>query len=564
MSRFVAIVALFVATTVAGNPGNDVLDVGSNKQLFLGPWTEDGRDAHLIESMTNVTMTMNSAEVTGERLMELDRPWEGDWTIDPLRTVIKDGNLFRMYYGAAPGYRDAGKIPNYRIICYAESEDGISWVKPNLRLCEWNGSRDNNIIIPNDEFEYVMSEFAGPGVFIDHNAKSPKEKYKLLSKLSPVGGKGQAAHGPSLPKGQYLFSSPDGLRWRLMRPRRVNPGASDAKFTMFWDEPAGEYVMFTRVKHIHDRNHPKLAEFTKFYQQQYGLDPVGWGRMIGRTTSKDLQDWGPEDVVLASDTLDHSGFGEDYIVEDREDGGKYRGVVDIYDGEISKYSEASNAYIAMPGMYYHWREGTFEGPDGSYKSEFPDTMDVQLATSRDGLHWNRAPGRKPFIALGPRETSWWSKQIRPAGNAIRVGDELWFYFTAYDVSHALEHKVVKNTGSVGRAILRLDGFISANAAYAGGEVITKPIVFSGDCLQLNIDTGARGIARVEILDIQGEPISGFTLNDADEINGNHIRVFASWNEDTDLSEIAGKPVRLRFVMRASKLYSFQFLSNQTP
>jgi len=64
---------------------------------------------------------------------------------------------------------------------------------------------------------------------------------------------------------------------------------------------------------------------------------------------------------------------------------------------------------------------------------------------------------------------------------------------------------------------------------------------------------------MEIQDKDGAPINVFTEAVADEINGNYIRIFARWQGSTDVSSLAGKPVRLRFVMRDAKLYSFQFL-----
>ena len=68
-------------------------------------------------------------------------------------------------------------------------------------------------------------------------------------------------------------------------------------------------------------------------------------------------------------------------------------------------------------------------------------------------------------------------------------------------------------------------------------------------------------SRVEVQDVDLSPIEGFSLGDADEINGNYIRVKASWRGSEDVSSLAGKTVKLRFVMRDTKLYSFQFKSN---
>jgi len=109
-----------------------------------------------------------------------------------------------------------------------------------------------------------------------------------------------------------------------------------------------------------------------------------------------------------------------------------------------------------------------------------------------------------------------------------------------------------------RAIFRLDGFISADADYHGAELTTPPLVFAGRFLRLNLDTSAGGSARVEVQDASGQPLRGYSLKDADVLNGNSTRMQVSWGAKSDLGSLAGKPVRLRFVMRNCKLYAFQF------
>jgi hypothetical protein len=106
--------------------------------------------------------------------------------------------------------------------------------------------------------------------------------------------------------------------------------------------------------------------------------------------------------------------------------------------------------------------------------------------------------------------------------------------------------------------MRLDGFVSADFDYAGGTLITPPLRFEGSRLELNLDTGAGGVARVEILDEGGAPISGFTLKEADQLNTNDTRTVVTWRNSSDVSALAGKAVRLHLRMRSAKLYAFQF------
>jgi len=104
----------------------------------------------------------------------------------------------------------------------------------------------------------------------------------------------------------------------------------------------------------------------------------------------------------------------------------------------------------------------------------------------------------------------------------------------------------------------LDGFISVNAPYSGGELLTKPFKFSGHKLEINFATSAAGGLRVELQDENGKPIPGYTLAESPEIIGDEIGRVASWSGGTDVNKLAGKAIRLRFVMRDADLYSLRF------
>jgi len=552
---------LVIVGTLTGNASaaDAPLHIGSGKQLFVGPWTADGRDAHLVASMKGIEMTMHEARVTGEKLIVQDRPWEGKGILDMRQFVLKDGDRFRMYYAALPfhfvsadapkgkQYANLWKRPYQRILCYAESSDGIHWSKPNLGLCEWNGSRQNNILLPNDALEYVFSEVAGASNINDPKAKRPDEKYKMFVKMTPVGKGGTEQKGPiprmgtkSLPKAQRAFASADAIHWRLLSTKKMNPGSSsDTQYSVFWDDRVGKYVQYTRIK---VRNKPQMAYYKKLYD---GYEGRTTDLHVGRAVSDDFLKWSKEQTVLKPDAIDQANAPP----------GLTR--MDFYGGNVSRYAEAPAIYIALPNAYYHWKfDMTRKWWTGKH-IQLPSTMDVQLVTSRDGIHWHRTLGRRPFIRLGPTGT-FWSGTIWPDGNAIRVGDELWFFFAGLSVGHK-EQSLVRSVGARGRAVLRLDGFVSARAAYTGGELITKPVVFAGSSLQLNVDTSAGGTVKVEMLDASGKPIDGFTEADSDEINGNHIRVFVTWRGRPDVGALAGKPVRLRFVMRDTDLYAFRFV-----
>ena len=224
---------------------------------------------------------------------------------------------------------------------------------------------------------------------------------------------------------------------------------------------------------------------------------------------------------------------------------------DFYYHGIVRYPWADDVYLAFPVLYRHF-------PDEFGDRKNDGLADVQLATSRDGMHWRRFRGS--YIRLGP-EGSPDSAGIYNHRSLVRDGNKLRQYYSGRSQSHAAIGKL-KTAAVPSMTVQRLDGFVSADAAYGGGELTTPLIVFDGDRLELNIDTSAVGDARVEILGGDGTAVPGFSLADADMMQGNFIRRTVAWAGSDDVSTLKGQPIRLRFVMREAKLYAFQFMQDE--
>jgi hypothetical protein len=104
------------------------------------------------------------------------------------------------------------------------------------------------------------------------------------------------------------------------------------------------------------------------------------------------------------------------------------------------------------------------------------------------------------------------------------------------------------------ATLRRDGFVSLDAGEAEGSVTTRPVVFTGRHLFVNLDA-PRGELRVEVLDENGEPIAPFTKAACAPLSVDSTRHAVSWGETT-LAAVAGEAVRFRFTLQRGKLYAF--------
>jgi hypothetical protein len=130
---------------------------------------------------------------------------------------------------------------------------------------------------------------------------------------------------------------------------------------------------------------------------------------------------------------------------------------------------------------------------------------------------------------------------------------------------------VFGAGGISVLELRLDGFssIGTSGVWAGGEFTTRTISFAGDQLKLNLVADIGAWIRIEVIDGASSPeapipIAGFGLNESVPLSGNQLRATVVWlGQPADaLGRLAGRPVRVRFVMRGKcDLYSFQFLSS---
>jgi hypothetical protein len=89
-------------------------------------------------------------------------------------------------------------------------------------------------------------------------------------------------------------------------------------------------------------------------------------------------------------------------------------------------------------------------------------------------------------------------------------------------------------------------------------MVTKPLTFTGGELEINYRTGAAGSVRIEITDADGMPLAGFTVADCPEIIGDEIERVVTWKAGSDVASLAGKPVRLRFILADADVFSFRF------
>ena len=178
-------------------------------------------------------------------------------------------------------------------------------------------------------------------------------------------------------------------------------------------------------------------------------------------------------------------------------------------------------------------------------------------SSRNGIDFNIWP--ESFIRPGLRIKDGWfygdnyqnTDLVETDSTIEGAGRELSIYLTE-------GYHQVDSIEQLRRYTIRIDGFVSVQARLAGGELLTKPFTFDGTELVLNFSTSVPGSIRVEVQDDVGHAIEGLGMDDCHEIWGDDLARTVKWGETTDVSSLAGRPVRLRFALKDADLFCLRF------
>ncbi|MHC4180776.1 MAG: hypothetical protein ACYSWU_25025, partial [Planctomycetota bacterium] len=371
--------------------------------------------------------------------LEFDAPWEGPSSA--YVTVMKDEDRYRMYYrGSGWG--------NGQRACYAESEDGITFTRPSLGIVEFQGTRHNNIIWTG-EGEPSRSKDTGHNfvAFKDANPDAPQEeRYKAVAGGPVVG-----------------FASPDGIHWRKIQEEPIIfPYAKcerrvDYISLAFWDVEQGQYVAYLRGW--------RKSPFTVTQYEEGPIDTDEMFRQVMRSTSADFIHWTePRFIDLGDTPLEH-----------------------LYTNATTPYFRAPHIYLAFPRRFVPGRTKYEEHPQ-------PGVSDAVLMSSRDGVHFDRT-FMEAFLRRGLDPKNWTDRDGTPAWGVVPTGSE--------EISLYICEHLRYPTHRLRRFTLRTDGFVSVNARYAGGEMVTKPLTFAGRKLVINYATSAVGSVGVEVQDAEG-------------------------------------------------------------
>ena len=350
------------------NESEEALQIGNKLELFV--------DNYLIHKLIDIQFKQHQPRDIGS-VLRFDKPWEGAHSA--YCTVIKDGESYKMYYRGTPESGADGNAGEYT--CYAESDDGIHWEKPNLGIYEIMGTLKNNVILYND---VPLSHNFSPFLDTNPNASSD-ERYK--------------AFGGVEKSGLFGFTSKDGIHWKKIgKTPLFIKGAFDSQNVAFWSEKEQQYVLYFRT--------------------WSGPDYSGI-RTIGRTTSKDFIHWSePQRMNFGATPMEH-----------------------LYTNQTSPYFRAPHIYISIAARFMPGRQviNTEQAEALHVNPEyFRDCSDVVLMSSRGGNKYDRTFMEgfiKPAIGL----QNWVSRSNYPALNVVQTGPKEMSLYVSHDNAQPTKH-----------------------------------------------------------------------------------------------------------------------------
>ncbi len=421
-----------------------------------------------------------------------------------------DNGKWRLYFRGGYNWKSPFVEEGEPTPCLsvAESEDGIHWKQITTKS-----------ILNKNDYEGIISNVLNATVFLDSNPDAPKdERFKMLFH----GYISEDCHG------LMLAVSEDGLKFRLKFDKPLNIEAQyDTHNTLCWNPKIKKYHLYTRIRRFGKRGiRMHLTEDFKTF-----------------TNASDLT------------------FRNDEYPDTQ-----------LYTNEIIPYFRSAKYMVGFPARYCDhgqiWTKSQLYPPGAERRAFWANdrkftrlgtvATDTLFMSSRNGWIWDRQ--EESFLRPGPcTEGSWiygdnyFCYGMIPTKSGLGFGapDEISFYASENYIGDQGKPARFR------RLKLRQDGFVSVHFGAYEGVLVTRPFVLTENSLSLNLATSAWGIIAIEILDEYGNVIPDYGRNNMYSIYGDSLDIRPMWKKNgSDLSELKGRKIALRFIGRDADLYSY--------
>lgn len=480
----------------------------SGLELFL--------DDQMISNTRNMCRRITRPRLyEGNPVVRREYPWEAGHACI-YGSVLYDDNkkLFRMWYNA---YGE--DYYNQQVMAYAESPDGITWTKPMLDVRPWPGYERTNILMG------PQINLHGPGLLVNPDQSDPQRRYLMLFDSYPhwrPDATELGIHGRQL----YAAESPDGIHWSPDMGRPAFAGKADSGQSVVWDPVTKTFKAYVRMT-IEDA----------FGQRIRG------SRLV---ESPDFVHWGPPRELMRTDDVD--GYPDAQIQQlcvTRLDG--------IYVGLLSMFQIQ---------QYVHGTERRKEGGGGLF--EGAQVSEIQLVTSRDGVHFTRVADRSLFMAQADRG-GFGTHGYTTASQMLQHDDTVYIYCDGR-MCDPDDPDWIKQGMEIGLATMPRDRFVALQPKRMMDEAMVElvPMQFPQARLLLNATTSAAGQIRAELADFNGVTIKGFEHKKSVIITGESLDHQIFWQADGKTymhdalpPNMRDQPIRLRLWLRQAHIHALR-------
>lgn len=409
------------------------------------------------------------------------------WGVQFYGSVIRVEGKFRLWYAALDGARgEQGPAnPSFWRVAYAESDDGVTWVKPNLGLVEYQGNRNNNLVL--------VEPVLGPinvKVLYEPEDPDPSRRYKMIGHVYWM--KGATRHGTLVP-----FASPDGLRWKSLIP--VTPDNAQI--------PASQLIL----PPMHVEPAGGLFKWDGMYyssgQSPYDGPRNTHARVVRQHRSRDFVEWSHTANVA------YTREGQHVILPNGNDGRQAHEGISVWN--------RGNILVGLTGLW----QGAKTWPGV--------TIDLGLLISHDALFFREPMPEQVFIPIGADGT-WDQGGLMQGQGFENVGDKTYFYYGAADPrTWTAGDKPIPARGGLGLATLprdRLGDLRVRDYGEGASEFITTPLTAKdGQRIFLNADgLGADATLKLELMTRDERLLPGYSGPDAAVVRTSGFQVPVTW------------------------------------
>jgi hypothetical protein len=495
-------------------------------------------DDHDVLYRSGTRRVLHPAARHSKPVIAEEKPWEIAIGWSSIYRNPQSGK-YQLWYQAYSG-KQARDKKNECVVCYAESDDGITFRKPELDLFPYNDIRKTNIVLVGNGGQ---GDRYGAAVLVEPHEKDPARRYKMAYyDWSYEEGREWA--------GLHLAFSPDGIHWTkhpdgpLFRTsyggRGLQPplaGEVPYQEAMYKGSLRKTYPIPLSMSDAVDLMvDPRLKKYV-IYGKMWLQGPDGglaWKHGMGRTESTDLLHWSRPQVVLAPDDQDPPDL----------------------------------EFHTSPVFYYG---GIYWSLNQILDRRAGGTMDIELMTSRDGLSWQRSFRGQQFLPHGSRQ-EFDGGSIFTNATPVVLDEEIRFYYGAYGqgaVGGGSQIAGNQQQSGVGMASIPRDRFAGITTVERSAQpTLKRPLEHIGQVtlkardlaevrsISVNADA-SDGDIRLELLDADGYRLPGFTRDDSAILTGDSLHHAAKWS-GADLATLPAGKYSLRLHLHKATVFGVTF------